>query len=247
MKKITYILISMFSLIFNVEALASTINISAAASLKDALEEIKVNYEKYSNNKLHINYGGSRVFALQIVNGALIDTFISADEKSINLIAEHKLLANKQKLLENTLVLVSYKDFKPQSLELNALTATNVKKIAIGNVKTVPAGRYALEALNEEQLFDKLQAKFIYTQNVRQALSYVVKQEVEFAFVYLSDYLIYKDDLQLICKVPTKSTIAYYMGVINTSKEADITYDFINYLQNTQSKDIFIKYGFNLR
>lgn len=246
MKALICILMSVF-MVFNAEAMASAINISAAASLKDALDEIKLHYEVQSDNKLNINYGGSGILAMQIINGASIDLFLSADEKSVDNVAQYNLISKKQELLKNDLVIVAYKGFKATSLDLDATIADNVKKIAIGNVKTVPAGRYTHEALVEHDLYNTLRPKFIYTQNVRQALNYVLRHEVELAFVYLSDYLMYKDELDLICKVPLETTIAYYMGVIkHKSIDNYAVNDFVTYLTNQQSREIFLKYGFRL-
>lgn len=250
---------------------APQLTISAAASFKEALDEIKTTFVHNQTEvqpKIYINYAGSGTLALQIINGAAVDIFISADEKSMLDVKNKGDLENGSifQLCQNALVAVSLKN---QDLALgdnsdiaSVLQSAQVKRIALGNTKTVPAGRYAQEALLNAGLFKQLEPKFIYTQNVRQALSYVLKGEVDVALVYSSDYFIHQDKLQQILELPTVTPIAAYAALVKLKAEPDdreqqkhqaqiqaqidLRHKFMEFLKSAPAQAVFKKYGFKV-
>ena len=129
------------------------LTVSAAASLKNALHEIKVAYEKeHENVTIHFNYGGSGSLQQQISEGAPVDLFFSAAEDKFDLLVEEGKIAKEDgvDLLGNSLVLIVPKeDKKINSIE--DLTKEEVDYISIGIVETVPAGKYGKEAKNKSR------------------------------------------------------------------------------------------------
>lgn len=129
------------------------LNISAAASLKEAMAKIEEEYKKVDSNvKLTVNYGASGSLQQQIEQGAPCDLFISAGQKQMKALDEEKLLVSDtmKDLVKNDLVLISSADSSVSGMK--DLTTDKVKKIAVGEVESVPAGKYADEVLTNLNL-----------------------------------------------------------------------------------------------
>ncbi|MFM7437195.1 MAG: molybdate ABC transporter substrate-binding protein, partial [Snowella sp.] len=163
--------------------------VSAAISLKDALEEIKPIYQKMNQNvEIIYNFSSSGSLQQQIEQGAPVDVFISAANQPMDALESKKLLlgGTRQLLLTNQLVLVTPKNEKKVK-KIQDLTQTNISKIAMGEPNSVPVGRYTKEVIAYYKIVDKIRSKIIYAKNVRQVLSYVETNNVNAGFVYLSD------------------------------------------------------------
>lgn len=219
-----------------------TLTVSAAASLKDAMEKIEAAYEKeHPDVDIKYNFGASGALASQIKAGAPVDLFFSAAEDKMDDLTKAQLISKKEQtvLLKNQLVIVSRK--KVDSLD--DLKDKRFKKIAIGTPETVPAGSYAEETLKNNKLWLPLKDKLIYTKDVRQTLTYVDSDNTDAGFVYLTDALTthletYKvnDNLHM--------PIVYPLGIIKDSKHKQAASAFYHYLQNKQSQKTFKSYGF---
>ena len=124
------------------------LNISAAASLKEAMAELEKEYKKENDNvKLTVNFGASGSLQQQIEQGAPCDVFISAGKKQMDALDEKDLIVKETNkgLVENDLVLIAPKDSKLEKID--GITTNDVKKIAVGEPESVPAGKYADEVL----------------------------------------------------------------------------------------------------
>ena len=137
------------------------INVSAAASLKDALEKINENYKKSTGTTVVLNLGGSGALVKQIKEGAPTDLFISASNKAMNELVESGTVEKDavSLLLKNSLVLVVPKDNPAKIEKVEDLANLDEKsKLALGETETVPAGQYAKESLTNLNLWDKLES-----------------------------------------------------------------------------------------
>src|SRR5690606_10208295 len=169
---------------------AETITVSAAASLGDAFKEIAREYEaQHPGDTVLLNVGASGTLLQQIKQGAPVDVFASADEATMDKAAEAGLIApdSRHIFARNTLVLIQPANAHDRLNSLEALTTDDVRRIAMGNPDSVPAGRYTRLALEAAGVWGTLQPRMILTQNVRQALDYVARGEVGAGFVYGSD------------------------------------------------------------
>lgn len=169
---------------------AETITVSAAASLGDAFKAIAREYEaQHPEDNVLLNVGGSGTLLQQIRQGAPVDVFASADEATMDKADEAGLIApdSRHIFARNTLVLIQPANAHDRLNSLEALTADGVRRIAMGNPDSVPAGRYTRRALEAAGVWEALQPRMILTQNVRQALDYVARGEVGAGFVYGSD------------------------------------------------------------
>jgi molybdate transport system substrate-binding protein len=221
--------------------------VSAAISLKDALEEIKPIYQKkHQDVEIIYNFSSSGSLQQQIEQGAPVDVFISAANKQMDALESNKLLlvGTRQKLLTNQLVLVTPKDEKNVN-NIKDLTQTNISKIAMGEPNSVPVGRYTEEVINFYKILDKIRSKIIYAKNVRQVLSYVETGNVNAGFVYLSDAKT-SEKIRLVEVFPKSShtPIVYPIAVLRDSKNPKIAKEFSQFLLNHSAKKVFNKYGF---
>lgn len=221
--------------------------ISAAASLKDALEDIKPIYNKEKSNiKITYNFGSSGSLQQQIEQGAPVDIFISAAKKQMDALQNKGLLLNdtRKNLLKNQMVLIVPKN-NTTIKTFQDLATDKSKKLAIGEPKSVPAGQYAQEVLISLGLLNKVKDKVIYAKDVRQVLSYVATGNVDAGFVYLTDAKT-SNDVKIVATAPEKShsPIIYPVAVLKDSKSANQAKAFVRFLSIDKARKIFQKYGF---
>ena len=225
-------------------------NISAAVSLKDALEEIRKNYEaKNPNIKLIYNLGASGALQKQIEQGAPADIFMSAAPKQMNDL-EGKNLVNKatrKNLVENKLVIIVPKESTITISKYEDLTKDEVQKISIGETASVPAGQYAQEVLKKLEIWDKVKDKAVLAKDVRTVLTYVETGNVEAGIVYKTDAAS-SNKIKVAASAPEGShqPIVYPVAVLSGTKQPKAAEDFLTYLSTPECKTIFEKYGFSM-
>ncbi|WP_303722139.1 molybdate ABC transporter substrate-binding protein [Malonomonas rubra] len=229
----------------SVTAGASEIHISAAASLTDAMKEIINNYQKsYPQAALLPNFASSGALAKQISAGAPTDIYISANPKWMQYLQDQGQIVadSKRTLVDNSLVFVGMEKSVTQLAEL-----VNLQRIAIGSPKSTPVGRYAEQALSNAGLYEQLQAgrRLILAKDVRQALLYADRGEVDGAFVYRTDALL-AQQAQILFAVPQDlyPQVVYPAALTNSGAEKPMAADFFNYLFSQTAQDVFRKYGF---
>jgi molybdate transport system substrate-binding protein len=223
------------------------LTISAAASLKDAMEVIQSTYqEEHPEVTLKFNLGGSGSLQQQISQGAPVDLFFSAAEDKFDILVEDDSIAKEDRvdLLGNSLVLVVPKE--NQLIKgFEDLAKAEIDKISIGTPETVPAGKYAKESLEKTDLWKDVESKVVYAKDVRQVLSYVETGNVAAGIVYKTDALVSnKVNIVATADPGTHTPIIYPMGIIKDSKNYEEAKDFYSYLQNNDALKVFEEYGF---
>jgi molybdate transport system substrate-binding protein len=222
------------------------LTISAAASLKDAAEELKGLYAKeHQDVNITYNFGASGTLQKQIEEGAPADLFISAGKKQMDALDEKGFIVKESRkdLLGNELVLVAKKDSQIAGFE--DLSKPEVEKISIGTPESVPAGQYAKESLTSMQLWDKLQPKLVLAKDVRQVLTYVETGNVAAGMVYSSDAVM-GEDIKVVTAAPAEShkPIVYPMAILKDTKNQKAVEDFAAFLSGEEAATVFEKYGF---
>ena len=196
------------------------LNISAAASLQEAMVELEKEFKNINPDvKLTVNLGSSGSLMQQIQEGAPCDLFISAGAKQMDALVEDGTVEKDavKTLLTNDLVLVAAKGEKVDSLD------DDVEKIAIGDPESVPAGKYAKEVLDNTKLYDNVKDKLVLAKDVKEVLSWVQKGNADVGFVYLSDATGVDDvDVVLTTDADSHSEIAYPVAVLKDSKQAKV-------------------------
>jgi molybdate transport system substrate-binding protein len=221
--------------------------VSAAASLTDALKEIAPLYQQsYPAVTLRYNFGSSGALQQQIENGAPADVFISAAVKQMDALQQkNRLVPNtRRNLLSNRLVLVVPAN-RSAIGNLKGLADVRVKRIAIGDPRSVPAGQYAQEALTKAGLWNSLKSKYVLANNVRQVLQFVETGNVDAGLVYLTDAKT-TDNLKMTYQVPNTmhSPIVYPVAVLTNSRNPTNSRNFLQFLSSDRARKIFEKYGF---
>lgn len=225
-----------------------TLTISAAASLNSALDEVQKLYIKDNSNVKFIdNFGASGTLQQQIEQGAPTDIFFSAGKTQVDALKTEGLLVDNTitNILKNEVVLVVPKNSTLPIKDFNSLTENSVKKIALGDPKTVPAGKYALDVLTSLKISDKITSKIVYGKDVKEVLSWVETGNADAGIVYATDAKI-STKVKFVEKAPNDShkDIVYPAALIKSSKNAADSKKFLKFLSSSSAKAIFKKYGF---
>ncbi|MDB9308295.1 molybdate ABC transporter substrate-binding protein [Aphanizomenon sp. CS-733/32] len=223
--------------------------VSAAASLREALEEIKPMYQQSKPNvNINYNFGSSGALQQQIEQGASADIFISAAKKQVDALEKKGLLVagTRNIIAKNKLVLVVPKNAVSITSFYN-LKDAKVKKIAIGEPRTVPAGQYGQQVLEKLKIWSEIKSKLVFANNVRQVLASVETGNADAGLVYITDAKI-SDKVKVVVTADEKyhSPIIYPLAVIKSSKNVDAAKEFSQFLSSDQAKAVFNKYGFIL-
>lgn len=245
--KIQASIIFPFVLFFSVIATqAETIHLSIAASMTDASKELIADFTKTHNGtKIQPNFASSGSLAKQITQGAPADIFVSANPKWMAYLINEKLIApgTDRIFVFNTLVFISAN--QQTNLTLKGLVSLN--RIAIGSPNSVPAGKYAKQALENTNIYKKLtdDRKLIMAKDVRQALLYADRGEVDGAFVYKTDALIARN-AKVIFTVPGElyDRVSYPIGITVAGAKNMMVKTFYDYMTSPEAITILTKYGF---
>lgn len=223
------------------------LTVSAAASLKDSLGEIKSAYEEKNQNvKLTFSFGSSGSLQQQIENGAGVDVFISAATKQMDALQKKDLILveTRREFLQNEIVLIVPKDSGAIS-DFKDLTSGKIKHIALGEPKGVPVGQYSEEVLKKLDILDKIKKKVVYGNDVKEVLTWVGTGNADAGIVYATDAQV-SDKVKVVAVAPRDShkPVYYPAAVIKSSKNTEAAKAFTQYLYSKEAKPVFEKYGF---
>jgi molybdate transport system substrate-binding protein len=230
------------------KAAQNDLTISAAISLKDALDEAKGIYEKdHPGVAIAANYGASGTLQLQIEQGAPVDVFFSAAPKQMDALEMKGLLlaGTRKDVLQNEVVLIVPKDSKLGLTSFKDLTRVDVKHVALGEPASVPAGQYAKETLTSLGIYDAVNAKAVLGKDVRQVLTYVETGDADAGIVYATDAMS-SAKVTVIATAPPKShaLVIYPAAVIAATKNPAAAKAFLDFLEGPRGTAVFEKYGF---
>jgi molybdate transport system substrate-binding protein len=228
---------------------AQNVTVFAAASLKEALDEEAARFEADTGRHVIVAYGASSALAKQIEAGAPAALFISADLEWMDYLEQRSLLVpgSRAKLLGNSLVLIAPAK-SSASLEIApgfALAAAlGAEKIAIANPDSVPAGKYAKEALQSLGVWSEVEKQAVRAENVRGALALVARGEAAFGVVYRTDALAEKS-VRTVDTFPESShaPIVYPIALVKTAN-ARAAAAFADFLRSPAARTIWSTYGF---
>lgn len=226
---------------------STTLLVSAAASLKDTLEDIQPLYQKRDSNvKLTFNFGASGALLRQIEQGAPADVFIAAAKGQIDTLEQKGALVpgTRSNIANNRLVLIAPKDSKLVT-SFVSLKNSGVKRISVGEPRSVPAGQYAEQVFQNLNLFSELKPKLVYGNNVRQVLATVESGNADAGMVYATDAKISTQvKVAATAAESSHSPIVYPAAVLKSSKNIDAAKAFVKYLSGSEAKGVLRKYGF---
>lgn len=226
-----------------------TITVFAAASMKNALDEVDAAYTTKTGVKIIASYAASSVLAKQIEQGAPADVFVSADTDWMDYAISRKTInePTRVNLLGNSMVLIAPKDSEinnvtiSQGFDLAKLAGDG--RIATGDVKSVPAGKYAKAALEKLGAWTAAEPKFAMAESVRAALTLVARGEANLGIVYSTDAKV-EPGVKIVGTFPVDSHPAIIYPVAATMTAKPETNDYLAFLRSSVTKTILEKYGF---
>lgn len=233
-------------------AQAENLTVFAAASLQNAVDEIKTNYSAMGNkDQIEAMYDSSSNLARQIEQGAPADIFISANQSWMNYLEEKDLINNDSRtnIVKNELALITYKENKNEyivdfgSNDFWKATLKNTR-IALGDPDHVPAGLYAKESFKKLGVWETVEPKVAPAQNVRAAMLLVEVKEADLGAVYSSDASV-SEKVKTVATFPEElhEPIEYPIAIMK-DRANDSVNGFYQYLLSDDAAAVFKKYGF---
>ncbi len=220
--------------------------VSAAASLKSAMEEVAAAYgELYPAADVAINAAASGVLMRQIEHGAPVDLFLSASSVEIDRLAEGGLVRQRAPVASGRLVLAVPTSGTPPA-RFEGIADERFRRIAIGNPSTVPVGRYAREALRTLGVWEEIEDRLIPAVNARQVLDWIARDEVDAGLIYATDAALMKSRVVTGPEAPTGShrAIVYEAAVLETATHAELGRHLLEFLTSETGRRIFERKGF---
>lgn len=223
------------------------VTVSAAVSLTEVMEELGRAYSQAGGNRPVFNFGASNVLARQIVNGAPVDVFISADDAQMAVVERAGLLSpgTRVPLLSNQLAIVVRQDWTGELTSAASLSSPAIRRIAVGDTEAVPAGVYARQYLERIGLWQRLQPKLIPSASVRAALAAVSHGAADAAIVYVTDARA-SENIRVAAIIAGKDApgIVYPACVVRTSRKQNAAQAFLAFLATPAAQQMFRKHGF---
>nr|WP_320115632.1 molybdate ABC transporter substrate-binding protein [uncultured Desulfuromonas sp.] len=228
-------------------SMAGTINISVAASMTDAVKDLISLFEKeYPETKILPNFASSGALAKQIAQGAPAEIYISANPKWMKYLVDNNLInaSAVRTFAHNTLVFTGI----PEKTIREMKDLLGLKTLAIGSPKSVPAGQYAQQALEAAGLYEELQSRLVLAKDVRQALLYADRGEVDGAFVYKTDALL-AQHAKILLEVPQHfyNEVTYPIALTLSGEKNAEAAAFASFLSTDTAIAVLEKYGFVIR
>jgi molybdate transport system substrate-binding protein len=223
------------------------ITVSAAVSLTDALSAAAEAYSR-TGAGVRFNFAASNVLARQIVSGAPVDVFISADEAQMDVVAAAGLLkvGSRVPLLHNQLAIAVPSDRPRTFKSVREIAGPEFTRIAIGDPAAVPAGVYAKAYLQKEGLWPAVESRIVPTGSVRAALAAVESGAADAAIVYRTDVRVSaKATVAWTVSAAAGPRIVYPGAIIRTTTAADEAQRFLDFLRSDTAVRIFERFGFS--
>jgi molybdate transport system substrate-binding protein len=230
-------------------ASAQELTLSVAISMKEAVEEIGALFTKaHPGVTLRHNFGASGDLQKQIEAGAPVDVFVSAAARQMDELETKRLIvaASRRAFARNVLVAIAPADSRVDLSRPAALLDPKVTRIAIGNPKTVPVGQYAEESLRALGMWERVHARLVFAENVRQVLDYVSRGEVDAGFVYATDAATRAGRVKEVFR-PSEDTyrpVVYPAAIVVGSREPTLAAAFLDVLVSREGQAVLRRRGF---
>jgi molybdate transport system substrate-binding protein len=228
-------------------AAAQEITVSAAASLGPALREVIPLFETaHPGIRVRINLGASGALLQQIAAGAPVQVFASADEETMGQAQARGVVrsSDRRTLVHNRLVVAVAAALAPGRTPRTLAEVAALPRVTIGLPASVPAGRYARGTLEAAGLWARIEPQLVGAQNVRQALDYIARGEVDAGFVYASDVALAAGRARAAFEVPTATPIRYPIAALVNAPPA--AQRFVDYCLSQPARAVFVQHGFEL-
>ncbi len=251
-RRVLILAFAVFAALAPATARAADVIVFAAASLKNALDDVTTRYLNQTGKSVTVSYAATSTLAHQIEQGAPADIFFSADEAWMDYAAEHKLIQpdTRRTLLGNQIVLVVPRS-SPATIAIGpgmdlAGFLGSDGHLAMANTDSVPAGKYGKAALQSLGVWDSVAARVVQADNVRAALAFVARGEAPAGIVYATD-AIAEPGVRVVGPFPDDShpRILYPVALTATATNPDAN-AFLAFVESDAAKPAFEKQGFTV-
>jgi molybdate transport system substrate-binding protein len=228
---------------------APELTLSVAISMKDAMQALGRRFtDAHPGVTLRYNVGSSGELQKQIEAGAPVDVFVSAAARQMDELERRGLLkpGSRRVFARNVLVVVTPADARVRLDAAADLLGPGVTRVVVGNPRTVPAGQYSEQSLRALGLWDRLRERLVFAENVRQALEYVARGEVDAGFVYATDVAVRPDRVREAFR-PAEDTygpVVYPAAVVKASRHPRLAAAFVELLVSGEGQARLRSRGF---
>jgi molybdate transport system substrate-binding protein len=226
-----------------------SLTVFAAASMKNALDNINATYTAKTGIKIVASYAASSTLAKQIEQGAPADIFLSADTDWMDYAVAKKSInePTRVNLLGNRMVLIAPGDSGIDSVAIgqgfDLAKLAGDGRIATGDVRSVPVGKYARAALEKLGAWQAAEPKFAMAESVRGALTLVARGEAVLGIVYSTDVRI-EPGVKVVGTFPADCHPPIIYPVAATATAKPEASDYLSFLRSSTAKTVLEKYGF---
>ena len=223
------------------------LTIFVAASLTDVVTTLADSIEKNLNTKLKLNLASSGTLARQLKEGMTCDIYFSASKRWMDYVAEKELIDTLTRItpMQNQLVLIAPESMEEVPMAITTLPEVLNTRLSLGDPAHVPAGKYAVEALQSMGIYDQLKDRLLPAKDVRSALMVVEVGEADFGVVYKTDAL-KSGKVKVAAVFPDSALlpIVYQTAIMKESEKKKTAQKVMNYLTGEKSRATWIHFGF---
>jgi len=230
-------------------SLAQGLLVATDNSLGEAMRAVARDFEAgRSGVRVELRVGAPGALLEQIASGVPVDVLAGADAETVALGVQRRLLEPELRSVfaSNELVLVVPASLNLPVRRLSDLARPEVARIAMGREATVPAGRYAREAINAQRMWPAVQRKVVVGQDVREVLDLVAAADVEAGFVFATDVRAAADRVRVVETLTTTTPIRYLANVAAGSKNPALAREFVAHLRGDAARAVFKRFGFGV-
>ncbi len=229
----------------------TTLRVLAAANVRDAMNEMKQIYVTENPNvTVSINYGASGMLTQQIINGVDCDLFFSADETYAKKLKDMALTVGDVTPYAGGMLLLYSKSIDVSTIGLDILKQEKIKKIAVANPNAAPYGERAIEVIKNYKIFDDIESKIIFGENISAAAQYTFSGNTDVGFIALSQSKspgAQVDGYSYMIPTDLYTPIIQSCVVINRKDVKSETSKFLEFILSPTCQEIGIKYGYNTK
>ncbi|NYT86328.1 molybdate ABC transporter substrate-binding protein [Pollutimonas harenae] len=233
---------------WHAQASAADMLVGAAASLTNAFTELATQFQqKHPATKVLMSFASSDVLAKQVIEGAPMDIYASADQTAMDQAVDAGSIETdtRHDFARNELVLIVPADDPNNIRSLADLRSAGVKRIALGNPASVPVGRYTKGLLEQAGDWTTIKKNEVLGQNVRQVLAYVARGEVDAGFVYATDAAIMPGKVNVVATLPSTTPLLYPIALVKRDGRHPEAKAFLDFIDSDEGQAVLSKYGFS--
>ena len=226
-----------------------TLTVSSGAGLRNVMEAVQQTYTQITPNvTINYNFAASGVLRRQIEQGSPVDIALLASQEDMDGLQSQNLLleGTRRNLLKSEVALIVPQNFTGIS-SFQDLTSQNIKRIAIGEPRSVPLGQYAEEVFKYFGIGDRVQSKLVYARSALEIMSYVESGNVDAGIVHDTNAK-QSDRVRIVAIAPAAShkPVIYPIAILRNSRNTSAARAFIHFLSSDRAKAIFQQYGYGI-